>query len=188
MRFSTETDRVEAFSDGVLAVIITIMVLELRAPQVTELRSLLPAASCAVHGLSEMPVQSLCLHRGRPQLRRNPAHRNGPNWRDLPSQETIDPKCPDLNAIETWMLHRRREVLTRQDCSAAAVPIKQSLAAVGFCVMLRSGQRLQCMGDYLVIGCCGMADEFAQNAAVVEQRILRGGRGGLRQLRGQVRR
>jgi uncharacterized membrane protein len=42
MRFSTETDRVEAFSDGVLAVIITIMVLELRAPQGTELRSLLP--------------------------------------------------------------------------------------------------------------------------------------------------
>jgi uncharacterized membrane protein len=42
MTFSTETDRVEAFSDGVLAVIITIMVLELRAPQGTELRSLLP--------------------------------------------------------------------------------------------------------------------------------------------------
>jgi uncharacterized membrane protein len=31
-RFSTETDRLEAFSDGVLAVIITIMVLDLRAP------------------------------------------------------------------------------------------------------------------------------------------------------------
>jgi uncharacterized membrane protein len=42
MRFSTETDRVEAFGDGVLAVIITIMVLELRAPQGTDLRSLLP--------------------------------------------------------------------------------------------------------------------------------------------------
>ena len=32
MRFSTETDRLEAFSDGVLAVVITIMVLDLRAP------------------------------------------------------------------------------------------------------------------------------------------------------------
>jgi uncharacterized membrane protein len=41
-RFSTETSRVEAFSDGVLAVIITIMVLELRPPQGTDLRSLLP--------------------------------------------------------------------------------------------------------------------------------------------------
>ena len=41
MRFSTETSRLEAFSDGVFAVIITIMVLELRPPQGTELRSLL---------------------------------------------------------------------------------------------------------------------------------------------------
>ena len=32
IRFATETDRLEAFSDGVLAVIITIMVLELKAP------------------------------------------------------------------------------------------------------------------------------------------------------------
>lgn len=32
MRFATETERLEAFSDGVLAVIITIMVLDLRAP------------------------------------------------------------------------------------------------------------------------------------------------------------
>jgi uncharacterized membrane protein len=31
-RFSTDTERLEAFSDGVLAVIITIMVLDLRAP------------------------------------------------------------------------------------------------------------------------------------------------------------
>jgi uncharacterized membrane protein len=42
-RFSTETSRVEAFSDGVFAVIITIMVLELRPPGGTELRSLLQA-------------------------------------------------------------------------------------------------------------------------------------------------
>lgn len=39
-RFSTETGRVEAFSDGVFAVIITIMVLELRPPPHTDLRSL----------------------------------------------------------------------------------------------------------------------------------------------------
>ena len=42
MRFSTETDRVEAFTDRVLAVILVIMVFELRAPQGTEPRSLLP--------------------------------------------------------------------------------------------------------------------------------------------------
>lgn len=41
-RFLTETNRLEAFSDGVIAVIITIMVLELRPPEGTELRSLLP--------------------------------------------------------------------------------------------------------------------------------------------------
>jgi uncharacterized membrane protein len=40
MPFSTESDRVEAFSDGVIAVIITIMVLELRPPQGTTLASL----------------------------------------------------------------------------------------------------------------------------------------------------
>ncbi|MBV8148286.1 MAG: DUF1211 domain-containing protein [Candidatus Eremiobacteraeota bacterium] len=40
-RFATETNRVEAFSDGVLAVIITIMVLELRPPQGVDFRSLL---------------------------------------------------------------------------------------------------------------------------------------------------
>jgi uncharacterized membrane protein len=39
-RFSTETGRVEAFSDGVFAVIITIMVLELRPPTGTALLSL----------------------------------------------------------------------------------------------------------------------------------------------------
>jgi len=42
MRFSTETDRVEAFTDRVLAVILVIMVFQLRAPQGTEPRSLLP--------------------------------------------------------------------------------------------------------------------------------------------------
>jgi uncharacterized membrane protein len=41
-RFLTESGRLEAFSDGVLAVIITIMVLELRPPQGTDLRALLP--------------------------------------------------------------------------------------------------------------------------------------------------
>lgn len=39
-RFSTEASRLEAFSDGVIAVIITIMVLELRPPPGTDLRSL----------------------------------------------------------------------------------------------------------------------------------------------------
>lgn len=39
--FATETSRVEAFSDGVFAVIITIMVLELRPPSGTEFRALL---------------------------------------------------------------------------------------------------------------------------------------------------
>ena len=52
-RFSTETDRVEAFSDGVLAVIITIMVLELRPPQGGELRDLLPALpTIAIYAMS----------------------------------------------------------------------------------------------------------------------------------------
>ena len=35
--------RLEAFSDGVLAIIITIMVLELKAPESTDIKSLLPA-------------------------------------------------------------------------------------------------------------------------------------------------
>jgi uncharacterized membrane protein len=39
-RFFTESDRLEAFSDGVIAVIITIMVLELRPPSSTSLSSL----------------------------------------------------------------------------------------------------------------------------------------------------
>ena len=46
MRFATETGRLEAFSDGVLAVIITIMVLELRAPHAptfAALRASVPA-------------------------------------------------------------------------------------------------------------------------------------------------
>jgi uncharacterized membrane protein len=51
--FATETSRVEAFSDGVFAVIITIMVLELRPPAGTELRSLLPILpSIATYALS----------------------------------------------------------------------------------------------------------------------------------------
>ena len=40
-RFSTDPGRLEAFSDGVLAVIITIMVLELRPPHGTDFGSLL---------------------------------------------------------------------------------------------------------------------------------------------------
>jgi uncharacterized membrane protein len=52
-RFSTETSRVEAFSDGVFAVIITIMVLELRPPPGTDLRSVLAALpSIATYALS----------------------------------------------------------------------------------------------------------------------------------------
>lgn len=39
-RFSTESGRLEAFSDGVMAVIITIMVLDLRPPRGTDLSSL----------------------------------------------------------------------------------------------------------------------------------------------------
>jgi uncharacterized membrane protein len=39
-RFSTDTGRLEAFSDGVIAVIITIMVLDLRPPLGTDLASL----------------------------------------------------------------------------------------------------------------------------------------------------
>jgi uncharacterized membrane protein len=47
-KFATETDRVEAFSDGVFAVIITIMVLELRPPSGAHFASLvgtLPAVA-----------------------------------------------------------------------------------------------------------------------------------------------
>ncbi len=39
-RFSVESSRLEAFSDGVIAVIITIMVLELKPPHGTDVRSL----------------------------------------------------------------------------------------------------------------------------------------------------
>lgn len=39
-KFATETSRLEAFSDGVFAVIITIMVLEIRPPLVTDFSSL----------------------------------------------------------------------------------------------------------------------------------------------------
>jgi uncharacterized membrane protein len=52
-RFLTESGRLEAFSDGVLAVIITIMVLELRPPQGTDLGSILPALpNIAAYALS----------------------------------------------------------------------------------------------------------------------------------------
>ena len=52
-RFATETSRVEAFSDGVFAVIITIMVLELRPPVGTDLRSLVPVLpTIATYALS----------------------------------------------------------------------------------------------------------------------------------------
>jgi uncharacterized membrane protein len=49
--FSTESDRLEAFSDGVIAVIITIMVLDLRPPRGTDwssLASLLPTFAAYV--------------------------------------------------------------------------------------------------------------------------------------------
>jgi len=49
--FSTEAGRLEAFSDGVIAVIITIMVLELRPPHGVDfgsLRSILPTAAAYV--------------------------------------------------------------------------------------------------------------------------------------------
>ncbi|MBV9718709.1 MAG: DUF1211 domain-containing protein [Candidatus Eremiobacteraeota bacterium] len=52
-RFSTQTNRVESFSDGVFAVIITIMVLELRPPlgtSLSALRETLP--SIATYALS----------------------------------------------------------------------------------------------------------------------------------------
>ena len=52
-RFSTETDRVEAFSDGVFAVIITIMVLEIHPPRGGELRDFLPSIpTIAIYALS----------------------------------------------------------------------------------------------------------------------------------------
>ncbi|HEY0395658.1 MAG TPA: TMEM175 family protein [Candidatus Elarobacter sp.] len=41
-RFSTESDRLEAFSDGVLAVVITIMVLKLKPPHGIDFASLRP--------------------------------------------------------------------------------------------------------------------------------------------------
>ena len=53
MKFATQTDRVEAFSDGVFAVIITIMVLELRPPPGTDFHSLLLALpSIATYAVS----------------------------------------------------------------------------------------------------------------------------------------
>jgi uncharacterized membrane protein len=52
-RFVTDKGRLEAFSDGVLAVIITIMVLELRPPDGTQLRALLPVLpNIATYALS----------------------------------------------------------------------------------------------------------------------------------------
>jgi uncharacterized membrane protein len=53
LKFSTEANRLEAFSDGVLAVIITIMVLELRVPNGTDLHALAGALpSIARYALS----------------------------------------------------------------------------------------------------------------------------------------
>lgn len=52
-KFSTESGRLEAFSDGVLAVIITIMVLELRTPHGSELRAMLQTLpALAIYALS----------------------------------------------------------------------------------------------------------------------------------------
>ena len=51
--FATETNRVEAFSDGVFAVIITIMVLELRPPGETHFKALVEALpALATYALS----------------------------------------------------------------------------------------------------------------------------------------
>ena len=52
-RFVTESNRLEAFSDGVIAVIITIMVLDLRPPQSTDVKALLEVVpTFAVYALS----------------------------------------------------------------------------------------------------------------------------------------
>jgi uncharacterized membrane protein len=52
-RFSTDADRLEAFSDGVMAVIITVMVLELKPPHLTDLASLQPVwPTLAAYALS----------------------------------------------------------------------------------------------------------------------------------------
>lgn len=53
-KFSTESDRLEAFSDGVIAVIITIMVLELRPPHADTLHSFMVDAvpSIVVYAVS----------------------------------------------------------------------------------------------------------------------------------------
>ncbi len=52
-RFFTESDRLEAFSDGVIAVIITIMVLELRPPTSTDIGALVQLApTFAAYALS----------------------------------------------------------------------------------------------------------------------------------------
>jgi uncharacterized membrane protein len=48
MTFFTESDRLEAFSDGVIAVIITIMVLELHPPHSTDFRALQDVAPAFV--------------------------------------------------------------------------------------------------------------------------------------------
>lgn len=53
MRFATETDRVEAFSDGVFAVLITIMVLELHPPNGFALGDIVPVLpNIAIYALS----------------------------------------------------------------------------------------------------------------------------------------
>ena len=53
MTFATETDRVEAFSDGVFAVLITIMVLELHPPAGIDVAAIVPALpSIAIYALS----------------------------------------------------------------------------------------------------------------------------------------
>ena len=53
MRFATETDRVEAFSDGVFAVLITIMVLELKPPNGFDLAAIMQSLpSIAIYAVS----------------------------------------------------------------------------------------------------------------------------------------
>jgi len=61
MRFSTETDRVEAFTDRVLAVILAIMALGLRTPQGTEPRSLLPTLPATLPAIATFALSFILI-------------------------------------------------------------------------------------------------------------------------------
>jgi uncharacterized membrane protein len=53
-----EKNRLEAFSDGVLAIIITIMVLELKVPQGSDLATLKPVLPAVSHLFTRSPARS----------------------------------------------------------------------------------------------------------------------------------